>query len=57
MGPNGVVEEEFQEKDSRTGKETKRHSRGVGEKVHVQTMSSARKHDLSSEQLFIKFCG
>ncbi len=52
-----MVEEEFQEKDSRTGKETKRHSRGVGEKVHVQTMSSARKHDLSSEQLFIKFCG
>jgi len=32
MGPNGVVEEEFQEKDLRTGKETKRHSRGVGEK-------------------------
>jgi hypothetical protein len=57
MGPNGVVEEEFQEKDLRTGKETKRHSRGVGEKVHVQTMSSASKHDLSSEELFTKFCG
>jgi hypothetical protein len=48
-GCGQVVEEEFQEKDSRTGKETKRHSRGVGEKVHVQTMSSASKHDLFSE--------
>ncbi|CAK9870487.1 unnamed protein product [Sphagnum jensenii] len=32
MGPNGVIEEEFQEKDSRSGKETKHVSRGVGEK-------------------------
>jgi len=31
-GPDGVIEEEFQEKDSTVGLETKRHSRGLGVK-------------------------
>lgn len=32
MGPDGVVEEEFEEKDSTTGEEVKRISRGLGVK-------------------------
>jgi hypothetical protein len=32
MGPDGVIEEQFQEKDSSSGQELKRHSRGLGVK-------------------------
>jgi hypothetical protein len=44
-----VIEEEFQEKDSRSGKETKHVSRGVGEKVSFWSLSQSGKWDLCAK--------
>jgi hypothetical protein len=44
-----VIEEEFQEKDSRAGKETKHVSRGVGEKVSFWTSTQTGKWDLCAK--------